>query len=121
MFFAKLRDAVRVMFPGNVPLHLSRLVARLECECQQRSMASRIVMTPRLTALGRNLMKDAQTAEGGIASLVAYRDGLMIALLSLRPIRRHTFSLIRIGVHLNWGAALSVQPAYATGSAKAWS
>ena len=100
MFFAKLRDAVRVMFPGKVPLHLSRLVARLERECQQRSMARRIVMTPRLTALGRKLMKDAETAEGGVASLVAYRDGLMIALLSLRPIRRHTFSLIRIGVHL---------------------
>jgi integrase len=45
-------------------------------------------------------MKDAETAEGGVASLVVHRDGLMIALLSLRPIRRHTFSLIRIGVHL---------------------
>jgi integrase/recombinase XerD len=101
MFFAKLRDAVRVMFPGKVPQHLSRVVARLETECQPRSMAARIVMTPRLTILGEKLMRDAASgAERNVASLVAYRDGLMIALLSLRPIRRHTFSLIRIGIHL---------------------
>jgi integrase/recombinase XerD len=100
MFLAKLRDAIRVMFPGKVSLHLSRLVARLERECQPRSTAERIVTTPRLTALGEKLMKDAAAAEGNVASLVSYRDGLMIALLSVRPLRRHMLSLIRIGDHL---------------------
>jgi integrase len=100
MFLAKLRDAIRVMFPGKVPPHLSRLVARLERECQPRSMAERIVTTPRLTALGEKLMKDAAAAEESVASLVTYRDGLMIALLSVRPLRRHMLSLIRIGDHL---------------------
>jgi integrase/recombinase XerD len=100
-YFAHLRDAVRVMFPGKIPEILSRMVARLERECQPRSMAARIVMTPRLTILGKKLMRDAASgAEGNVASLVAYRDGLMIALLSLRPIRRHAFSMIRIGIHL---------------------
>jgi integrase/recombinase XerD len=100
MFFAKLRDAVRVMFPGKVPQHLSKLVARLERQCQPRSKAARIVMTTRLTALGIELMKGAIGAEGQGIDHVAYRDGLMIALLSRRPIRTRTFSLIGIGTHL---------------------
>jgi site-specific recombinase XerD len=99
-YFAHLRDAVRVMFPGNVPQILSRQVARLEHECQPRSKAPRIVATPRLIALGEKLMSDAALMGGKGADLVAYRDGLMIALLAARPIRRRAFSIIRIGVHL---------------------
>jgi integrase len=99
MFFAKLRDAVRVMFPGEVPQHLSRLVARLERVCQPRSLAARVVTTPRLTALSKQLMRQA-CAEGGIADVVTFRDGLMIGLLALRPVRRRTFSLIRVRGHL---------------------
>ena len=100
MFLAKLRDAIRVMFPGKVPPHLSRLVARLERECEPRSMAERIVTTPRLTALGEKLMNDAAAADRSVASFVTYRDGFMIALLSVRPVRRRMLSLIQIGVHL---------------------
>ena len=43
MFLAKLLDAVRVMFSGKIPHHLSLLIARLERECQPRSKAERIV------------------------------------------------------------------------------
>ena len=99
-YFAHLRDAVRVMFPGNVPQILSRRVAQLEQECQPRSKAPRIVATPRLIELGEKLMSDAVSAGGKVADLVAYRDGLMIALLAARPIRRRAFSIVRIGVHL---------------------
>jgi integrase/recombinase XerD len=100
MFFAKLRDAVRVMFPGKVPHHLSRLVARLERQCQPRSMAARVVTTQRLTALGKELMKQAAGADGAITDVVTYRDGLMIGLLASRPVRRRTFSLMRLHLHL---------------------
>jgi integrase/recombinase XerD len=100
MFFAKLRDAVRVMFPSSVPQHLSRLVARLESECRPRSKAARIVTSTRLAALGTKLMEKTIGAEGKITDAVAYRDGLMIALLALRPLRLRTFSLIRVGTHL---------------------
>jgi integrase/recombinase XerD len=100
MFFAKLRDAVRVMFPGSVPLHLSRLVARLEGECRPQSKAARIVSSTRLAGLGTKLMEGAIGAEGKITDAVAYRDGLMIGLLALRPLRLRTFSLIRVSRHL---------------------
>jgi integrase len=100
MYFAKLRDAVRVMFPGSVPQHLSRLVARLESECRPRSKAARIVITTRLTALGTKLMEGAAGVKTKVAAAVRYRDGLMIALLAQRPLRLRTFSLIRVGRHL---------------------
>jgi integrase len=100
MYFAKLRDAVRVMFPGCVPKHLSRLVARLERECRPRSKAARIVTSTRLAALGTKLIDTAVGAEGEITDKVDYRDGLMIALLAQRPLRLRTFSLIRVGTHL---------------------
>jgi integrase/recombinase XerD len=100
MFFAKLRDAVRVMFPGSLPRHLSRLVARLERECRPRSKAARIVTSTRLTALGTKLMEEAVGENGELTDAVPYRDGLMIALLAHRPLRLRTFSLIRIGKHM---------------------
>jgi hypothetical protein len=96
-YFAHLRDAVRV--PGRVPQILARLVARLEGECRPQSKAARIVATPRLAALGMKLMKGAIAIDEDAVDFVAYRDGLMIALLAERPIRRRTFSLIRIGRH----------------------
>jgi hypothetical protein len=36
-YFQHLRDAIRVMFPGETPQNLSRLVRRLERGCQPRS------------------------------------------------------------------------------------
>jgi hypothetical protein len=99
-YLAHLRDAIRVMCPGKVPPVLSQLVARLERECRPQSKAERIVMSPRLVALGMKLMRGAAGADGEIANVVAFRDGLMIALLAVRPIRRRTFALTRIGKHL---------------------
>jgi integrase/recombinase XerD len=100
MFLAKLRDAIRVMFPGKVPLHLSRLVAWLEHECQPRSMAARVVTTQRLSALSTKLIKQAVSVDGEIVDSVSFRDGLMIGILALRPVRRRTFSLMQVRRHL---------------------
>jgi hypothetical protein len=72
MFLAKLRDAIRVMFPAKMPLHLPRLVATLERECQPRSLAARVVTTPRLTALSKKLMKQAVSTDGKITDAVAF-------------------------------------------------
>jgi len=100
IYLDRLRGAVRVMFPGEMPQNLSRLVARLRHEKQPRSNAARIVTTARLIALGEKLMREAAGPAGEITDLLAYRNGLMIALRGARPIRRRTFSLIRIGTHL---------------------
>lgn len=99
-YFAHLRDAVRVMFPGEVPLILSRLALRLERECQPRSMAARVVTTQRLTVLSKQLLSQALGSEGEITDMIDFRDGLMMGLLAWRPVRRRTFSLIRVRRHL---------------------
>jgi integrase len=99
-YFAHLRDAIRVMFPGETPQILSRLVRRLERECQPRSMAARVVTTHRLTALSKSLMKQASNSDGTVSRIIVYRDGLMIGLLAWRPLRRRTFSLIKTRTHL---------------------
>jgi hypothetical protein len=46
-------------------------------------------------ALGKNLMRQAVGADGKITGIVTGRDGLMIGLLAVRPVRRRTFSLMR--------------------------
>jgi integrase/recombinase XerD len=99
-YFAHLRDAIRVMFPGETLQILSRLVSRLERECQPRSLAARVVSTQRLTVLSKKLMRRAVGSEGEVVDGVAFRDGLMIGLLARRPLRRRTFSLIRLNRHL---------------------
>jgi len=45
-------------------------------------------------------MEGSTGVEAKITAAVCYRDGLMIALLALRPVRLRTFSLIRVGTHL---------------------
>lgn len=89
------------MFPGETPPILSRLVRRLERESQPQSKATRVVTTPRLTVLSKNLMREAAGSEKEITDADAYRDGLMIGLLAWRPLRRRTFSLIKAHTHLS--------------------
>ena len=100
MYFEKLRQAVRAMFPGRVPEHLTLATARLASERRARSKAERVVATPRLVALGLKLMKAALKPDGNIEDPVGYRDGLMIAVLACRPMRRRSYSLVTVGTHL---------------------
>jgi integrase len=95
VYFQHMRDAVRVMFPGKVPQILSALVSRLKRESRPRSNAERVVATPRLIAL-----KQAGGLEAKITDKIAYRDGLLVGVLALRPFRRRTFTLITTRTHL---------------------
>jgi integrase len=54
-----------------------------------------------LLGLGQTLMQTAYSATAEMADPVAFRDGLMIALLATVPVRIHAFSLIQVGQHLN--------------------
>jgi hypothetical protein len=51
-------------------------------------------------AVQRDRGDGAMGPEEEIMNPVGYRDGLIIALLSLRPVRMRTFSLMRVGKHL---------------------
>jgi integrase len=96
VYLEQLQRALRVMFPGRAPEVLKHVAAQLRREC--RPQPKRWVMTPRLTALGKKLIEEA--VKDGEPRKILYRDGLILMLWPLRPVRRRAFAQIRIGKEL---------------------
>jgi integrase/recombinase XerD len=98
-----LHEAMRVMAPGTdfefLRLGRYRLKARAR---PSRHKRSRIVPSQKLLQLGLDLIHQAETVKFSRPSEQAcsYRDGLMILILTCRPIRRDTFATLRLGRHL---------------------
>jgi len=67
-----------------------------------RDKQARLVPSGQLFAFGVELMDQADGPAGGTTSHRAqyFRDGLLIALLAARPIRRRNLASIEVGVHL---------------------
>jgi hypothetical protein len=67
-----------------------------------RDKVSRLRRIDELAALGERLMEEAEVAPAWSPRrrAVAYRDGLMIALLAYRPVRLKSFAMMRLGRHL---------------------
>ncbi len=98
-----MAEALRVMAPEASLPFLRRAASRLAgAASPKRDKRGRVVSSRVLFELGIRLMDEAETAPcsrpGWRAS--RYRDGLMIAMLSARPVRRQNFTRIRIGTHL---------------------
>ena len=88
--------------PGQDRTPLRRLMARLRAAPRDtNAKRARLRFSGELLALGRRLMAEA---EGGELTpkqqATGYRDGLMIALLAARPLRRKNFTRIEVGRHL---------------------
>lgn len=68
----------------------------------QRDKRAAIRSTMELCSVGRRLMARAESLNGGQLKRRAemYRDGLMLALLAMRPFRLTNYTSIRVGVHL---------------------
>jgi integrase len=103
-YLRHLRDALRVMIPDQDWSWLGRVVAQLEAQRRPRPKLPRLVDAGRLSELGYTLMDDAERQLAQDArdtdALLAYRDGLMIAMLAARPLRRRNFAAIAIDHHL---------------------
>ena len=67
-----------------------------------RDKRQRLRSAGELVALGKHLMTNAETAAGRSSRrcAVQYRDGLMIALLAYRPVRKKNFAAMRLGIHV---------------------
>lgn len=88
--------------PGADWAWLMRLLGRLKRRViPARSKRHRVVPTQDLLSLGLRTMHDA-AASGVVPWRAAcrYRDGLMVALLAVRPLRLRNFAAIEIGRHL---------------------
>lgn len=88
---------------------LKNAVKRLSGVADQRRKRSRLQEPSRLLALGRKLMAEAKAGlrQHPRMDAALFRDGLQLALLALRPLRKRNFAALRIGKHLvkegeNW-------------------
>jgi hypothetical protein len=95
---------------------LLSLTKRIAAQAKQKPKKRHLVTSETLYALGIELMRRAVTDSGAaekayIVHAFDYRDGLMIALLALIPLRRRTLAALRIGKHLvhsGTGSALDI-------------
>jgi len=99
----ELTHALRVMAPENDWSWLLRIQARLMHTAKPaRDKRKRIVDIRALYAYGLTLMAKADSEDGGtpLKRATRYSDGLIIALLAARPLRRRNITAIEIGKHL---------------------
>ena len=99
----ELYQAMSAMLPEEDWTWIRRIESRLRrTATPARPKRSRLVPTSELGAFGMELMAAADGPAGGtpLQNAVGYRDGLMIALLAARPLRRRNFSALEIGRHL---------------------
>jgi len=99
----ELAHMLRVMIPGYDVGWLHRLAGRARATAvSSRNKRRRVKPSEQLVDFGLEMMATADSANGGtpLARAVTYRDGLMIALLAARPLRRRNFAALEVGRHL---------------------
>lgn len=101
-YLAHLYDAVRVMEPDLDWSWLKAVKTRLARSARPDGRkAGRVQDSARLFEFGISLMEEAEAARSDDLDVsITYRDGLIIALLAARPIRRRNLAAIRIGTEL---------------------
>jgi len=115
----KLRRAAELLAPTVDFSWLAEIEKDLALVMEPRSKFSRLVFTGRLVEAGLTLVAEAQEfAANDLGRARGVRNGLMIALLALCPIRLKNFAALEIGqtfkeVHGSWWIAL---PGFATKS-----
>jgi integrase/recombinase XerD len=100
-----LRTTLRYICPGHDWSWISTIANRIAAKAKHKPEKHHLVTSEALYALGIELMDrattKANTAENiSLACALGYRDGLMIALLALIPLRRRTLAALRIGKQL---------------------
>jgi integrase len=100
-----LRLALRLICPTVECEWLLTITKRIAARASRKPQRHHLVTSERLYALGVELMDLAVEdvrATGSItkASTFAYRDGMIIALIAILPLRRRTLAALQIGKQL---------------------
>ena len=110
----KLRRMAQLLAPGRDFTWLIEIEKDLALVMQPRSKFDRLVYTNVLLEAGMTLMAeaDAATHRSALARARQFRNGLMVALLALHPIRLKNFAALEIGrtfkkVNDSWWIVLS--------------
>jgi site-specific recombinase XerD len=87
------------MAPAQAFTWLSEIAKDLALEMRPRSKFDRLVLTEVLVKAGLRLIHEAEHAQNltKLARACRVRNGLMVALLALSPIRRKNFAALEIG------------------------
>ena len=95
----KLRRMAQLLAPGCDFIWLTEIEKDLALVMQPRSKFDRLVWAEVLVEAGLSLMAeaDAATHRSALARARQYRDGLMVALLALDPIRLKNIAALEIG------------------------
>lgn len=94
----KLRRASELMAPNIDFSWLAEIEKDLALTMQPRSKYERLVLSQRLVEAGLTLVAEAEMSDGALVGRAKrVRDGTMIALLALCPIRLKNFTALEIG------------------------
>jgi len=101
-YIARIGRIVRILAPRRDLAWLRDIEADLRYEAQPRPKYHRIVPSHRLLALGLELIARGEASRHltNLTRARLVRDGLMVALLALCPIRLRNFAELRIGRQL---------------------
>jgi integrase len=108
----QLRRAAQLLAPTFDFSWLAEIEKDLALEMKPRSKFDRLVFTGRLVEAGLTLVAEAEAfAKSDLAGARGVRNGLMIALLALCPIRLKNFAALEIGqtfkeIHGRWWITL---------------
>src|SRR5262249_43772954 len=99
------RDALKLICPHSDWSWLLNIIKRMAVTAPRRAGKYHLITSDRLYLLGSELMDRAVAdADGAKSTTKAHalhlRDGLVIALLALIPLRSRTLAALRIGQHL---------------------
>jgi integrase len=110
----KLRRAAQYIDPGRDLTWLAEIGKDLALVARPRSKFDRLVLTEVLVEAGLTLIHEAEHSRNltKLARACQVRNGLMVALLALCPIRRKNFAALEIGrsiveIHGTWWIVLS--------------
>ena len=100
-----LRSVLRHIAPEHDWAWISTIAKRIDAQAKLRPAKNHLVMSETLYQLGIELMNRAITNANAVEKIsiktaLDYRDGLMIALLALIPLRRRSLAALRIGKQL---------------------
>jgi integrase len=97
----ELYDAAKVMDPRRDWHWIRQIASRIRSTAKPtRDKRSRMVSAMDLLTLGLELMDHADSATAPRLSAIMFRDGLIIALASLRQLRRRNLAFIVLDQHL---------------------
>jgi site-specific recombinase XerD len=94
----ELGDFARAIAPGHDWSFINRLASKVRARTVPvRDKRAKLATTMELYGLGTDLMDSAQHQSTPRLAALAYRDGLIIALLALRPLRRRNLAGLVLG------------------------